>query len=163
MLFGVFLYERFGREFIGELVRSEKRGVESVEEVSGQQFEDVLLDWAISNYLDEPEAGYGYELIDPPDFRLADEVRSGESITGGVNATGVDYIGIEWEDGDALMVDGDVLTALILEDGVVKNPAYPFSLPAGGGSGVLVITSMDDVEYMVEVGSFAGKAGEKGE
>lgn len=74
LLFGTYLLERYGVDFLTALVEEPTNGVASVETTLTAQGEDadfgaILGDWAMANFLDAPglEGGiYGYTTFDVP-------------------------------------------------------------------------------------------------
>ncbi len=70
-LFTSYFLERFGEEATRALVANKENGIVSVNDVlaelgTGYTFEDLLADWVIANYLDDPAAGdgrYDYEAL----------------------------------------------------------------------------------------------------
>lgn len=72
LLFGNYLYERFGASFISDLAAIESNGTVSIDAAlataaPGETFETVFLDWVAANALDA-SGDYGYEFADIPEF-----------------------------------------------------------------------------------------------
>ncbi len=76
MLFVTYLNERFGSEFIRNIVANTNNSVASINEElvnigSDFSFSDIFSDWVIANFIDDPafDTGlYGYELLSLPSF-----------------------------------------------------------------------------------------------
>lgn len=72
LLFGNYLYERFGASFISDLAAIGSNGTVSIDAAlstaaPGETFETVFLDWVAANALDA-SGDYGYEFADIPEF-----------------------------------------------------------------------------------------------
>ena len=86
-LFGAYMLERFGPEFLGALVADQNNGASSIEETMAAQgedesFADLLADWGVANFLDNPAVGdgrYGYTAFDVPPVWLSGNYVPGES------------------------------------------------------------------------------------
>jgi immune inhibitor A len=73
-LFAVYLYERFGLDFIRELTFSDYDGLAAVHHTllntgQGMGIDEVFADWILANYLDDPYIGdgrYYYQTLDLP-------------------------------------------------------------------------------------------------
>jgi len=68
-MFVLYLFEQFDYDFIKSLVHNSKNGVESIKETltsfgSSRDFNQILADWGVANYLNEydfdPKFGYNY-------------------------------------------------------------------------------------------------------
>jgi immune inhibitor A len=104
-LFMVYLYERFGLEFIRALAASDYDGLASVQRVleqtgQGASVDDVFGDWILANGLDDPYVGdgrYYYQTLDLPNpiqplpVALAD---GNARHTDTVNQYGADYLSL---------------------------------------------------------------------
>jgi hypothetical protein len=118
-LFSLYLYERFGLEFIQALSRNPLDGLAAVHEVlqtlhPESSLEEVVLDWHIANYLDKPNiaAGqYGYDIYNLPDLprrQLMEDVNGGQ-----VNQYGVQYILLDQPGEYLLNFNGDAQTPIV--------------------------------------------------
>ncbi len=103
-LFGAYMLERFGPDFLGALVADQNNGAASIEETMAAQgeaitFDDFLADWAVANFLDNPVVGegqYGYEAFDVPPVWLNGNYQPGESTTSKtVQPSGVVYLNLD--------------------------------------------------------------------
>ncbi len=73
-LFTLYLYERFGLDFIRALVADQYDGLASVQHTLSalgyaESVDDVFADWILANYLDDPFVGdgrYYYQTLDMP-------------------------------------------------------------------------------------------------
>ncbi|MFQ6013966.1 MAG: hypothetical protein ACE5NP_00810 [Anaerolineae bacterium] len=71
-LFMAYSLERFGENFVRQIVSSPANGIEGFDQVlmandTGLTFDDIFKDWLMANYLDRPDLGggrYGYEGLD---------------------------------------------------------------------------------------------------
>lgn len=63
-LFMLYLVDRFGPSIPTKLIQSEELGIENVEKVTGEKFEDLFKDWVMALYADGKEKGYGFDMID---------------------------------------------------------------------------------------------------
>lgn len=101
-LFMVYLYERFGLDFIRAVAANDYDGLASVQQTlktEGYAFgvDDVFADWIVANLLDDPLAGdgrYYYQTLDLPDGirpQKLDVGQGGIQIGDTVNQYGADY------------------------------------------------------------------------
>jgi hypothetical protein len=87
LLFGTYLLERFGEVYLAALVESAETGIASLENTLldlgyDDTFPELLGDWAVANYLDDPTVGdgrYGYESFDLPELASVGPYAVGES------------------------------------------------------------------------------------
>jgi immune inhibitor A len=102
-LFLVYLYERFGLDFIRQVARNPYDGLAGVERTladSGQtvSVDDVFVDWSLANYLDDPRVGdgrYYYQSLDIPariQPLVFDLGQGSAHYTTTVNQYGTDYV-----------------------------------------------------------------------
>jgi immune inhibitor A len=102
-LFLVYLYERFGLDFIRAVAGSDYDGLASVQATLtamglDQSVDDVFGDWIVANALDDPYAGdgrYYYRTLDLPGPVAALKVDGSGSIythSDSVNQYGADYL-----------------------------------------------------------------------
>ena len=123
-LFTVYLYERFGLEFIQALVQDELDGLAAVNHVLnnggyGTTMDELVADWHVANLLDNPFVGDGryyystYELptqVAPNQLSL----RNGSaSYRASINQYGAEYIEILEPGRYELTFTGDAVTNLI--------------------------------------------------
>jgi immune inhibitor A len=105
-LFMVYLYERFGLDFIRQVANSEYNGLASVQAVLTEMglnmtVDDVFANWILANELDDPYAGdgsYYYRTLNLPGPVSAVPLRgAAESYqhTDSVNQYGADYLSID--------------------------------------------------------------------
>ncbi len=117
-LFTLYFLERFGEQATRELVREPANSIQGIQAVlerigalhptTGQPLtaEDVFLDWAIANLVDDAQVGdgrFGYRRYHPPRAEPTTRLSTCPQgpITGEVAPFGVDYLAIscpgEWE------------------------------------------------------------------
>lgn len=78
-MFTYYLGDRFGSSFFSEIMKSDKVGIESVNDAlkrigSSETFSDVFADWLVANYLNDPslEGGrYSYKNSNFANFRVS--------------------------------------------------------------------------------------------
>lgn len=137
MLFTMYFYDRFGEEVTQALVAEQKNGLESIDAVLTEldirdpltdqiiTAEDMFADWAITNYLGDPnivDGRFNYSIY--PNAPLAvprstiNTCPTG-SITRDIAQFGVDYIKIACSGDYTLTFDGLTTTELL--------PIEPFS------------------------------------
>ncbi len=113
-LFTVYLYERFGLDFIRALVRSSYDGLASVEHAleetgAGITLDAVFADWILANYLDDPYVGAGhyyYQTIDLPRHIRPETIDTGTPYHDTVNQYGADYLRVRGSGVYELSFDG---------------------------------------------------------
>lgn len=100
-LFAEYMYERFGEDFIADLVADSLNGQASVDAALAAigydgNGDDLFDEWAVALYLDDPSLGdgrYGFQEVSvrrPTSVALVRNLP--EAIEGGVNQYGLDYI-----------------------------------------------------------------------
>ncbi|NOZ01637.1 MAG: hypothetical protein GXP54_07080 [Deltaproteobacteria bacterium] len=77
LLFGAYLYQRFGAAGVLQLTSSALTGIPSISEFlpQGTSFSAFFGQWAMANALDDPnlDSGeYGYDLVDVPQFAVVE-------------------------------------------------------------------------------------------
>lgn len=121
-LFLVYLYERFGLDFVRELASTDYDGLAAVQyslEATGQNLsvDDVFADWILANYLDDPYAGSGlyyYQSLDLPAQIRPEELEiSDQPYTSTVNPYGAHYLSLEEPGTYDINFDGSDDTNLI--------------------------------------------------
>ena len=130
-LFVVYFLDRFGETATQELVRNPKNGLDSVDEVLGSlgiydpmrehtyQADDVFLDWAITNYLQDSQVSDGrfnYNLYDtPPKFKETERLNKCpvEPQERTVKQYGTDYIRITCKGSYTLSWSGSLQTEIL--------------------------------------------------
>jgi hypothetical protein len=123
-LFMVYLYERFGLDFIRLIARSDYDGLASIEEAlraSGQDvsLNDVFADWIVANYLDDPYAGNGryyFQTLNLPSRILPIPLPVyawGYQHTDTANQYGADYLSIDPPGSYNLSFDGSDETPIV--------------------------------------------------
>ncbi len=73
-LFALYMYEKFGIDFIKDMVQEQANGIEGIQKTLYKHgylmhFDTLFDRWTIANYLDDPSKGggwYGYNLLDIP-------------------------------------------------------------------------------------------------
>ncbi|NDJ77830.1 MAG: hypothetical protein GYB65_16390 [Chloroflexi bacterium] len=104
-LFLVYLYERFGLDYIQQITLSQYDGMAAIQDAlvrTGQNVnvDQVFSDWLLANYLDDPyvDGGlYYYQTLDLPIQLRPDRLYPGEDClthTDTVNQYGADYLGL---------------------------------------------------------------------
>ena len=124
-LFTVYLYERFGLDFIRAVANSDLDGMASIQTAlveSGQtvSVDDVFADWIVANYLDDPYVAgghYYYQTLDLPTrilpYPLIVYMQGGYTHTDTINQYGADYLTINQPGTFDLSFDGTDETPLI--------------------------------------------------
>ena len=124
-LVNVYLYDRFGIEFIQELTQNQQDGLAGIQntlELTGQDVsvDEVMRDWWIANYLDNPyvsEGDYYYQTLDMPQLPATVQVSwldgSVEHL-GLLHQYGADYLEVNVEGTYTLDFSGDGETPLVL-------------------------------------------------
>jgi hypothetical protein len=121
-LFLVYLYERFGLEFIRQLASTDYDGLAAVQNtlaVTGQtaSVDDVFADWIVANYLDDPYASggaYYYQTLDLPSHIRPTRLEiNGQPYTNEVNPYGAHYLSLDEPGTYDLSFDGSDDTSLI--------------------------------------------------
>jgi hypothetical protein len=99
LLFGTYLLEQFGTDFLRELVASEKIGIAGVEAVlkDGGSFSDLFHRWGLANlcagHLSVAEGPFGYSSFPVPQVALSSEYLCGElSIDFSLQSSGLAYV-----------------------------------------------------------------------
>ncbi len=116
-LFLVYLYERFGLDFIRAVASSDYDGLASVQATLtalglDQSVDDVFGDWIVANALDDPYAGdgrYYYRTLDLPGPVASLQVTDSASTYGhsdSVNQYGADYLDLSVPGTYTLSFDG---------------------------------------------------------
>jgi hypothetical protein len=121
-LFLVYLYERFGIDFIRQLASSDYDGLAAVqatlaEMVPTLSVDDVFADWIIANYLDDPYAGSGlyyYQSMDlPAQIRPERLEINDQPYTSTVNPYGAHYLSLNDPGTYDISFDGSDEAALL--------------------------------------------------
>jgi hypothetical protein len=123
-LFLVYLYDRFGLEFIRELARNPRDGLASVHHtlrLTGQTatLNEIMTDWYIANLVNDATAAdgrYGYkDYALPADAPIQPLSRAQREINyrGVVNQYGAEYLALNAPGTYTLEFDGDTTTALV--------------------------------------------------
>ncbi len=124
-LMAVYLYERFGAEFIRELTRNSLdglAGIHNVLQTTGQNItvDELITDWWIANYIDNPYVGdgrYYYQTLDMPREVANERIGiSDQPVThrGLLHQYGVEYLEISRPGTYRLTFSGDAETPLTL-------------------------------------------------
>jgi immune inhibitor A len=121
-LFTVYLWEQLGETAVQELSRHPANGMSSVRAVlagyDARSLEDFVADWAIANYLDNPDAGdaYNYRNLDPgtPDLQMRIRQFSYERIDT-LPQFGVHYYALTKTGKTTISFAGDTLADLLAE------------------------------------------------
>ncbi|MFN8473280.1 MAG: immune inhibitor A [Anaerolineae bacterium] len=98
-LFATYLYDRFGADFIKDVVADQNVSIGSIDDIlkkrnTGVTFEQVFQDWLIANYLDNPKLAngrYGYPDVQTKLPNAAD-LTAGQSHDGQVAEYGAEYL-----------------------------------------------------------------------
>ncbi|MCS7286089.1 MAG: immune inhibitor A [Anaerolineae bacterium] len=122
-LFMLYFWERFGEEAFQRLVKSPSNGPQAFNEVlapHGYGFEDLFADWAVANYLDDPDSGYGYHKLDLPKPRISAIISTLPiTLTETVHQYATDYFKIQTENPVLLRFTGNTTVTL--------GPPAPYS------------------------------------
>jgi hypothetical protein len=124
-LFMVYLYERFGLDFMRQLVATDQDSLAAVQETlvsTGQtaSLDDVFADWILANYLDNPyvsDGRYYYQSLDLPNPIAPAPLRlSANSLvyTDTVHPYGADYLSLK-EPGDYQLSFGGSAESPVIE------------------------------------------------
>ncbi len=119
-LFAAYLYDRFGADFIKDVVADQSVGIATIENVlkkrnTGLTFEAVFQDWLIANYLDNPKLAngrYGYPDIQTRLPNAAD-LTLGEKHDGNVAEYGAQYLRLTGPKPLSVHFQGQAVTPLI--------------------------------------------------
>lgn len=123
-LFMVYLYERFGLEFIRDLAANDYDGLASLERTLADHgyaagVDGVFADWIVANALDDPYAGdgrYYYQTLDLPTPVRAtglDLTAGGAQVADTVNQYGADYYTLDQPGRYVLSFDGSDRTGML--------------------------------------------------
>lgn len=124
-LLNVYMFERFGTEFIRELARNPHDGLAGIHNVlqsTGQDItvDDLVSDWWIANYLDNPyvaEGQYYYQTFElSPQMIETLRLSPGTQHRSLMHQYGVEYLEIEQSGTYALSFSGDTETPLTLAE-----------------------------------------------
>jgi immune inhibitor A len=117
-----YLYERFGVDFITDLVRDPRNGLASLDEALADagyegDVDDVLDDWSVALVLDDPSlAGgrYGFENIDPGSPLVTDMIVDASwTRESRLNQYGFDYVQIFVRGPVEIAFTGDQTAAIV--------------------------------------------------
>ena len=141
LLFTSYFYDRFGEESTRALVEHEENGLVSIDSVlddlgvidqlTGERInaDNMILDWAIANYLQDSNVGdgrYDYELFEPTNKASIDNVGDclnlEESRT--VHQYGTDYLNIECDEDQTIHFSGGQLVDLLPQSAYSGNYAF---------------------------------------
>lgn len=121
----VYLYDRFGIEFIQQLTSNGHdglAGIQSTLELTGQDVsvDDVIRDWWLANYLDNPYVGdgnYYYQTLDLPQLPTSVDMNwfdGNVQHLGLLHQYGADYLEVPYAGTYTLDFSGDAETPLVL-------------------------------------------------
>ena len=153
-LFMKYVLERFGSDFISELVSQPKNGMCGLDEVlissddspTAITSEQLFQDWTIANILQNDEFSdgvYGYGKDSTiPSFSLSDNIECGsESISRTVNQFGADFIELSCDSNYEISVQWDQNVPVLL--GSPKSGSYYYWSNAGDESGMRLSKKFD--------------------
>ncbi len=114
-LFLVYLYERFGLDFIRTLTHVDYEGMAAIQHAlrdSGQPVtvDQVFADWILANYLDDPAVGdgrYYYQTLDLPEQIEPQRLIASQPYLDSVHQYAADYLLIREPGTYRLSFDGD--------------------------------------------------------
>jgi len=120
-LFSLYLYERFGEEFIRSLARQAHDDITGVEmtlhEHAALPFEQVFGEWAVANLLDDSELAngqFGYLHEELPSLKItASHSENPAEVSTTVHQYAADYVALNFRDDLRLTFDGSEQTALL--------------------------------------------------
>lgn len=121
-LFASYSFDRFGADFIRDLVAEKAEGIAGYENTLKKHnipmtFEQVFQDWVVANYLDDPKlaAGrYGYPDIEVPKPKIADTLEQGSAPReGSVAQYGAEYLRVAGREPLTLDFAGATVNQLI--------------------------------------------------
>jgi len=153
-LFMKYILERFGSDFISELVSQPKNGMYGLDEVltssddspTAIKSEQLFQDWTIANILQNDEfsnGAYGYAKDSTiPSFSLSENVECGsESIKRTVNQFGTDFIEISCDSNYEISVQWNQSIPVLSES--PKSGSYYYWSNAGDESGMRLSRKFD--------------------
>jgi hypothetical protein len=119
-LFLVYLYERFGLDFIQQVVLCEYDGLAGVQHTLdemnlGLTVDEVFRDWTLANYLDDPyvdEGHFYYQTLELPRRIQPDPLTTG-TYNGAVSQYGADYLRLNDPGTYEISFDGNEDAALL--------------------------------------------------
>ncbi len=119
-IFSVYLYQRFGSPFIEHLARSKYKGLAAVDETLkalnvGESLDDVFMDWAVTNYVNDPHVGdgrYSYQSLRLPRQASSTDMSLGSPQDGMLHEYGADYLDLSQGGSYSLSFQGDTTVKL---------------------------------------------------
>lgn len=123
-LWMVYLYERFGLDFIQHLASSDYDGLAAVQDAlwqldTGLDVDSVFADWVLANLLDNPyisDGRYYYQTLDLPAslrVRVVDDLAAGYTRSTALNQYGAHYLRLDDPGAYRLDFDGTQDTRLL--------------------------------------------------
>ncbi len=164
LLWGMYLYEQIGQDFMFPLEREPADGITGLDRAlnaygSDESFETLFADWTVANLVRDPmEARYGYAFGDVPD--MAREAVLSDAANGFENELydyGVDYIDVDPAGSPlTLHVDSDhpddLLVRLVEWDaGVMVDIVDPVADGSSGVVSVVLDPATSDTSWTVVV------------
>jgi immune inhibitor A len=117
-IWSLYLYQRFGTDFVKHLARSPYKGLASVEESlrsmnTGQTLDQVFTDWTVTNYVNSPyvdDGRYYYQSLKLPqraDPINGEDLSATKTYEGQVHEYGADYLQLQKAGTYTLTFEGD--------------------------------------------------------
>ena len=159
-LFGAYLLQRYGADFITALVEQSANGIASVEATLGNEghsesFRELLGDWALANFLDAPalaDGRWGYDAFTVPTMAsLAVAVPTGVPVSRTVEPHAARYFYFEpsGATGSTLEISIDSPSWADLE---LRTAAYAGTDTTGAVVGSHTLTASSDLVSVPNVG-----------
>jgi immune inhibitor A len=119
-IFAVYLYQRFGTEFIQHVARSPYKGLASIEASlremeKGVTLDELFTDWTVTNYVNSPyveDGRYYYQSLKLPQRVDTTDLAVNKEYQGEVHEYGADYLQLRKGGTYTLSFTGDPVTRL---------------------------------------------------
>ncbi|RMG90648.1 MAG: hypothetical protein D6706_19130 [Chloroflexi bacterium] len=149
-LYTLYLWERFGDEAIQELSRHPANGLTAVQEVlaeRGSSWLSFTSDWAVANFLDDPDAGpvydYSHVELERPSFTHTITRLPFETVNH-LGQFAVDYIELDFRGPATLTFAGD--TSVPIVETTPTEGDYMWLAPAANESNFWLMAEFDLTE-----------------
>jgi hypothetical protein len=119
-IFSVYLYQRFGTDFIKYLARSPHKGLAAIEESlkakkTGTTLDQVFADWTVTNYVNSPYVADGqfyYQSLKLPQRADTTDIQPNETHEGSLHEYAADYLQLRRAGNYTLNFEGDQTVGL---------------------------------------------------